>query len=136
MRDEAWAELENKYPAEAAIALIRGIDQYLNGASGTKAEKAVSKKTRDVSKVCAPPKMEAKVSDAITAGALRFFSKNGKQPVEVNAIEAPLRDMGVQLPENEHAARVMIATAFRRRPDLFKKIPGEKARDPFKWAAA
>jgi hypothetical protein len=132
MRDDAWTELEAKYPNEPAIALIRGIDQYLAGA----VMPIVSKKEVSAKKNAVVSKRKDNISEIIADSSLKFFSKTGNQPIEASDIETPLRNMGIPLPDNRHAARVMIATAFRRRPDLFKKIPGEKARDPFKWVAA
>ena len=87
-------------------------------------------------KIAPSGKGKEKIGDAIAASSLKFFAQNGKQPVEANELVITLRKEGLPLPKEDHPARVMVATALRRRSDLFKKIKGEMARDPFKWVAA
>jgi hypothetical protein len=134
IRIKAFTTLEQRYPDDPTIGLIKHIDLTLAALEKHAADMSASEdeQARTTPGNSCDGSLDD-VSEEIVKAAVTVFRKELHEPVYGRELLHYLRSAKVPLPDDDKRATAAITAVFARRPKLFQRFPGRNAKATSRW---
>ncbi len=121
--DKAWTELEQRYPDDATILLVKSIERKLSAMHGVSSLVATDH--------IAPVSYDLDI--VIKNTSIWLFKESVLKPTFVKVMTEELRKNKVPLPEDRRKASGIVSTVYADNPTIFKQFPQSGTNAAAKW---